>query len=201
MNKTFTLIEMLIVIVIIGILAADLIPRLQSIQWRARDSKRKVDIGQLRNIVKIYELDYGKYPIAKNGLWDCSQSPYGTTHFSCNVTSASGSSRILGLTWYATSLPIDPININNFPDTGWLSSAGARTTGNYIYGYMSSWYRMFTLLTQLENRTDPDICATKGYIVYGNHNGSQALCASWPYSNANHAASRARYMFVVNSDQ
>lgn len=43
-KKTFTLIEMLIVIVIIGILAAALVPRLQSVQSRARDTKRKADL-------------------------------------------------------------------------------------------------------------------------------------------------------------
>jgi type II secretory pathway pseudopilin PulG len=38
---------MLIVVVIIGILAAALIPRLQSVQERARDAARKDDIQQI----------------------------------------------------------------------------------------------------------------------------------------------------------
>ncbi|MEI7477147.1 MAG: prepilin-type N-terminal cleavage/methylation domain-containing protein [bacterium] len=46
-KKSFTLIEMLIVVVIIGILAAALIPRLQSVQARARDIKRIADIHQI----------------------------------------------------------------------------------------------------------------------------------------------------------
>ena len=56
--KTFTLIEMLIVIVIIGILAAALIPRLQSVQGRARDTKRKVDLKSIANVNEIYRLDH-----------------------------------------------------------------------------------------------------------------------------------------------
>jgi len=64
MKKAFTLIEMLIVIVIIGILAAALVPRLQDVQGRARDTKRKADITQLTNAISLYKLDSGKYPKA-----------------------------------------------------------------------------------------------------------------------------------------
>ena len=63
----FTLIEMLIVIVIIGILAAALVPRLQDVQSRARDTKRKADIAQITNAILIYNTDNGgKYPQASN---------------------------------------------------------------------------------------------------------------------------------------
>ena len=59
---SFTLIEMLIVIVIIGILAAALVPRLQSVQSRARDTKRKTDLSQIVTAMEIYRVDNGKYP-------------------------------------------------------------------------------------------------------------------------------------------
>ena len=63
-SDAFTLIEMLIVIVIIGILAAALVPRLQSVQSRARDTKRKADMRQLFNANEVYYNDNGKYPRA-----------------------------------------------------------------------------------------------------------------------------------------
>ena len=57
-KKSFTLIEMLIVVVIIGILAAALIPRLQSAQARSRDATRKVDIKSIYTALLLYFADY-----------------------------------------------------------------------------------------------------------------------------------------------
>jgi len=77
-QNAFTLIEMLIVIVIIGILAAALVPRLQSVQARARDTKRKADMNQIYNGINIYYLDRGTIPYvstygeANDNGWDYS---------------------------------------------------------------------------------------------------------------------------------
>lgn len=61
-KKSFTLIEMLIVIVIIGILAAALIPRLMSTQSKARNTARKVDVKEIYDGVSIYFNIYGQVP-------------------------------------------------------------------------------------------------------------------------------------------
>ena len=63
--RTFTLIEMLIVIVIIGILAAALVPRLQDVQSRARDTKRKADSRTINNAIAIFIADNSRAPIHK----------------------------------------------------------------------------------------------------------------------------------------
>ncbi len=62
-KRSFTLIEMLIVIVIIGILASALVPRLISVQGRARDTRRKTDLKNIYNANEIYLADYGTYRI------------------------------------------------------------------------------------------------------------------------------------------
>ena len=60
--KAFTLVEMLIVIVIIGILIASLMPRMQTAQWRARDVARKNDLSQIQTAIITSQQDRGVWP-------------------------------------------------------------------------------------------------------------------------------------------
>ena len=60
--KAFTLVEMLIVIVIIGILIASLMPRMQSAQWRARDVARKNDLAQIQTAIIASQTDKWEWP-------------------------------------------------------------------------------------------------------------------------------------------
>ena len=156
---------MLIVIVIIGILSAALIPRLQSMQWRARDSERKVDLQQIWMWIAIYESDNWQYPYGNSaGWWNCAiyQPP---TYPTCVVNSTHSINRILEITWYVTSLPRDPINHSPANSTIYTSVRWF-TTGS-MYGYQAvnsrQWY---SLTTRLENKTDSDRCAIKAYTYF-----------------------------------
>lgn len=61
-QRGFTIVELLIVIVVIGILAAITIVAYNGIQTRARDSARSNDIEQVKKAVELYYVDNGSYP-------------------------------------------------------------------------------------------------------------------------------------------
>jgi general secretion pathway protein G len=66
--RGFTLIEILVVIVIIGILATLLVPKLMSRPDEARVVAAKSDIQTILQALKIYRLDNGRYPTTEQGL-------------------------------------------------------------------------------------------------------------------------------------
>jgi len=61
-NRGFTIVELLIVIVVIGILAALVITTYTGIQKKARDTERKTDVNALHGQVEAYQAQNGKYP-------------------------------------------------------------------------------------------------------------------------------------------
>jgi general secretion pathway protein G len=66
MKKTqgFTLVELMIVIVILGVLMAAIIPRIGGAQDRARDMARNGDLNSIKSALNMYYSDYGQYPDA-----------------------------------------------------------------------------------------------------------------------------------------
>jgi type II secretion system protein G len=64
--KGFTIVELLIVIVVIGILAALVIVTYNGIQQKARDTERKTDINALHGQFEAYQAQNGKYPTLAN---------------------------------------------------------------------------------------------------------------------------------------
>jgi general secretion pathway protein G len=64
----FTLLELLIVIVIIGILALLIIPNITSAPKKARDTKRKTDITTVRKGLEEYFVNNNVYPNALSDL-------------------------------------------------------------------------------------------------------------------------------------
>jgi general secretion pathway protein G len=64
----FTLIEIMVVVVIIGLLAAVIVPTVVSKVDEAKVNKAKADIQSLETALTMYRLDNSKYPTSDQGL-------------------------------------------------------------------------------------------------------------------------------------
>ncbi|MCA3217692.1 MAG: type II secretion system major pseudopilin GspG [Burkholderiales bacterium] len=67
-SRGFTLIEIMVVITILGILAALIVPRVVGRTDDARIAAAKQDIGAIMQALKLYRLDNGRYPTTEQGL-------------------------------------------------------------------------------------------------------------------------------------
>ncbi len=64
----FTLIELMVVIVILGILAAIIAPRIIGRTDEAKVTEARVQIKNFETSIKLYKLDNGRYPSTEQGL-------------------------------------------------------------------------------------------------------------------------------------
>jgi general secretion pathway protein G len=71
----FTLIEIMVVIVILGILASIIAPRLIGRTDEAKVVKAKVDIKMLETALDLYKMDNGLYPETEQGLQALVENP------------------------------------------------------------------------------------------------------------------------------
>ena len=119
-TKGFTIVELLIVIVVIGILAAITIVAFNGIQQRGRDSQRKSDVAMITKALELYYIDNGEFPAGNgsttiNGAWS-------------TTADTSWASRAAKLKPYISALPSDP-----------TSTPGVNVQGSgYNYAYFSN---------------------------------------------------------------
>lgn len=95
--RGFTLIEIMVVVVIMGILAALVVPKLMGRTDEARITAAKVDIASLMQALKLYKLDNQRYPTTEQGLQSLMTKP--TTGPAANGWKTGG---------YIDKLPKDP---------------------------------------------------------------------------------------------
>ncbi len=71
----FTLIELMVVIVILGILAGLIVPRIMGRPEEAKQLKAKIQIEALETALKLFKLDSGMYPDTEQGLQALVEQP------------------------------------------------------------------------------------------------------------------------------
>lgn len=101
MKKGFTLLELLVVISIIAVLLAISVGAFISARATSRDSKRKIDLEQMRGGLELFKADKGAYPNASNGGQD-----------SGNVANALAI--LVSPTAYMGKIPTDPGALNYY---------------------------------------------------------------------------------------
>jgi len=119
--KAFTLVELLVVVVIIGILAAALIGRYQSFLQSGRDAARQAWLKEMATQLEKYRMDYGDTFIAYSGC----------------VTNETSNPLYKGLvaSWgYMNKLPTDPISTRAvYIGTWWTSDLSSVCKWYYFY--------------------------------------------------------------------
>ena len=73
----FTLVEIMVVVVILGVLAVLIVPRVVGRTEEARAAAAKHDIAAIMQSLKLYRLDNGRYPTNDQGLQALVTRPQG----------------------------------------------------------------------------------------------------------------------------
>lgn len=173
-KNSFTLVELMVVIVVIGILSAIGLVTFTNVQRNARDGKRKADLQTIKMALEMYYADYGHYPPSSCG-YDCNGYYYST----------GGTGWIPGLAEYTEGrLPVDPTN-----------SGGAPWGGGHIYAYGNvgryTYPGAYDLTASLENTNDQDRCAVKCWRFYFNNQQWCTACGG-AYDNQIYEAGPGR---------
>jgi general secretion pathway protein G len=117
----FTLVEILIVVIILGILAAIVIPQFANASSDARSTNLRTTLANVRNQIEIFKAQHSEQAPALSGMWTLLTGQSDTTE--------AGSNAPTGTHWgpYLQSPPLNPMN----NQTGVTSQAVDPTAGWY----------------------------------------------------------------------
>ena len=152
-RQGFTLVELMVVIVIMGILVTIGTFAFQTSQKKSRDSRRKSDVNQVTKALEMYNTDVGTYPSGGTASTTDAGKIIGcgdTTKVVCNWgESFSNTTKAT----YMVKLPKDP-----------------QTSRTYYYERIGNGYRLYARLENAEDAAIP----TTGSLEYGQNCGTTA---------------------------
>lgn len=124
----FTLVELIIVIVVIGILAAIILVAYGNVTARASDGARDTVVSQLKKAIELYKVDNGKYPVLKNSDGVNCQPAQG----GCLVSDLKSALTSSGT---VSSIPDDPYESDTSKQIWYISDSTGAYYGLLVRGY------------------------------------------------------------------
>lgn len=140
-RKAFTLVEILIVVVILGILAAIVIPQFTEASNDARASALATDLQTLRSQIELYRMQHvGTYPTFISGTATCQMTNSTTIAGTISATGTLGpylqdipanpyqpaaTAQLVDLTWNGTTAPGSSHGWYYQPTTGHIAAGVA----------------------------------------------------------------------------
>ena len=79
--RGFSLMELLLVLVILGVLAALVVPKFTNRSQQARETAAKADISSIGLALDAFEIDNGRYPTTEEGMGALVQRPASATNW------------------------------------------------------------------------------------------------------------------------
>ncbi len=144
MKKAFTLIEILIVVAMLGILAAIALPQFQSQSDKAREAAAKDNLRVLRSTIEIYAAQHKDYPPGyTNGVAAGSPLKFRVqTVYTTNANGQSSSTKTRSNDYplgpYLLEIPVNPFNDKNTVGMVGLYGQEVPESATGTYGWVYS---------------------------------------------------------------
>jgi general secretion pathway protein G len=158
-SRGFTLVEILIVVIILGILAAIVIPQFTNASTQARQSNLSTQVQSLEQQIALYQLQHNTAATSPLDLVSGWTQLTEYTDINGGVSAAADSTHIFGP--YLNSVPVNPLTD---PTNGSVVAADPSSKPGWVYNSTTGKiYATGTVSTNYFNPTDGTDSATAPY--------------------------------------